>query len=442
MQRLTTFMQVFVFFRTFREGNVRQFFEISIGNRHVETIADVTHAVHVHFLNLVSDVFTFRGVTHAVTFNGMGQDYGRFAFGFLRFFQCRVNFLRIVTTTVQRPNLLIGPVGHQRCGFRVFTEEVLTYVSAVFGFEGLVVAVNGFVHQLDQFTAGVFTQQLIPTTAPHDFNNVPASTCKDAFQFVNNLAVTGDRAVKTLQVTVDNKDQVVQFFTGGDGDRAFGFRLIHLAVAEEGVNGLFRGIFQATVFQIFQEFRLVDSTDWAQPHRDGRELPEFRHQFRVRIGREAIAVNFLTEVIHLFLGQTTFQERASVDARRDVALEVYQVAAILFVARTEEMVETDIIDRGGRLEGRHVAAQLKVFFRRAQHGHDGVPADSRTNATFQLQIARVFRFVFNGNSVDVITGPCACRDFHAAFASFRKQLVNQILSALNTFFTDDRFDRL
>ncbi len=86
MQRLTAFMQVFVFFRTFREGNVRQFFEISIGNRHVETIADVTHAVHVHFLNPVSDVFTFRGVTHAVTFNGMGRDYGRFAFGFLRFF--------------------------------------------------------------------------------------------------------------------------------------------------------------------------------------------------------------------------------------------------------------------------------------------------------------------------------------------------------------------
>ncbi|VEA48652.1 Uncharacterised protein [Salmonella enterica subsp. arizonae] len=125
-----------------------------------------------------------------------------------------------------------------------------------------------------------------------------------------------------------------------------------------------------------------------------------------------------------------------------MALEVHQVAAILFVARTEEMVETDIIDRGGRLEGRHVAAQLKIFFRRAQHGHDGVPADSRTNTTFQLQIARVFRFVFNGNSVNVIAGPCTCRYFHAAFASFRKQLVNQILSALNTFFTDDRFDRL
>ena len=221
MQFLTLSVQISVLFRTFREGDVRQVFNLLIGHRNVETVADITHAVHVHFLNLVSDVFTFSGVTHAVTFDGMGEDYSCFAFGFLRFFQCSVNFLRIVTTAVQRPNLLISPVSNQCCGFRVFTEEVLTYICAIFGFEGLVVAVNGFVHQLDQFTAGVFTQQLIPTTAPHDFDNVPASAREDAFQFVNNLAVTGYRAVKTLQVTVDNKDQVVQFFTGRDGDRTF-----------------------------------------------------------------------------------------------------------------------------------------------------------------------------------------------------------------------------
>ncbi len=73
-----------------------QFFEISIGNRDVETIADVTHAVHVHFT--VSDVFAFRGVAHAITFNGMGQRLRRFAFSFLRFSVPRK--LRIVTTTV------------------------------------------------------------------------------------------------------------------------------------------------------------------------------------------------------------------------------------------------------------------------------------------------------------------------------------------------------
>ena len=89
-----------------------------------------------------------------------------------------------------------------------------------------------------------------------------------------------------------------------------------------------------------------------------------------------------------------------------------------------------------------MATQLEVFFRRTQHGHDGVPADSRTNAAFQLQIARVFRFIFNGNSVDVTARPCTSSYLNATFAGFREQLVDQILSALNTFFTDDRFDRL
>ncbi len=196
----------------------------------------------------------------------MRQNHGRLAFGFLRFFQCSVDFLRIVTATVQGPDLLVSPVGNQRGGFRIFTEEVLTNVGAVFGFEGLVVAVNGFVHQLNQLTAGVFTQQLIPTTAPDNLDNVPASTTEDAFQFVNDFTVTGDRAVQTLQVAVDDEDQVIQFFTGRDGDSAFRFRLIHLAIAQEGVNGLRRGVFQTTVFQIFQEFSLIDCAQRPQTH--------------------------------------------------------------------------------------------------------------------------------------------------------------------------------
>lgn len=132
MQFLTLSVQIGVLFGTFREGYVRQFFQIGIGNRHVETIADVANAVHVHFLNLVSDVLTFSSITHAVTFDGMGEDDGRFAFGFLRFLQCSVNFLRIVAAAVQSPNLLVSPVGNQRGGLRIFTEEVLAHISAVF----------------------------------------------------------------------------------------------------------------------------------------------------------------------------------------------------------------------------------------------------------------------------------------------------------------------
>ncbi len=250
-QRLTTFVQVFVLFGIFIEGDERQFFNVGISHRHIETVAEVTHAVHVNFLNLVSDVLAFRRVAHPITLDGVRQNNHWFAFGVLRFFQCSKDFLRIVAATVKGPNLIVAPVCNQCGGFRVFTEEVLTYVGTIFRFEGLVVAVNGFIHQLDQLAAGVFTQQFIPTVTPHHLDHFPAGATEDAFQLVDDLAVAGNRAVQTLQVTVDDEHQVVQFFAGRDGDGAFRFRLVHLTVAQESINGLFRGIFQTTIFKIF-----------------------------------------------------------------------------------------------------------------------------------------------------------------------------------------------
>lgn len=129
---------------------------------------------------------------------------------------------------------------------------------------------------------------------------------------------------------------------------------------------MFGGVFQTAVFQIFQEFGLIDSAQRPQPHGYGRELPEFRHQFRVRIRGQALAVNFLTEVVHLLFGQTAFQERTCIYARRDVTLEVHQIAAIFLSARTEEVVEADFVEGRGRLIGRHVAAQFEIFSTRAE----------------------------------------------------------------------------
>ncbi len=48
---------------------------------------------------------------------------------------------------------------------------------------------------------------------------------------------------------------------------------------------------------------------------DGRELPEVRHQFRVRVGRDTLAIHFLTEVVQLLFGQTTFGEGTGIDTR-------------------------------------------------------------------------------------------------------------------------------
>ena len=47
---------------------------------------------HIHFLHLVGDVFAFGSFTHAVTFDGLGQNHGRTTFGVLCRFKGCVQF--------------------------------------------------------------------------------------------------------------------------------------------------------------------------------------------------------------------------------------------------------------------------------------------------------------------------------------------------------------
>ena len=122
-----------------------------------------------------------------------------------------VHFLRVVTATVQCPNFVIGHIGNQCFQFRGI-EEVFAHVRAVFGFVSLVVAVQTFFHAFAQDTVFVFCQEAVPTAAPNDFDNIPACAGKVAFQFLDDFAVTADRTVQTLQVTVDDENQVVQTF--------------------------------------------------------------------------------------------------------------------------------------------------------------------------------------------------------------------------------------
>jgi hypothetical protein len=72
----------------------------------------------------------------------------------------------------------------------------------------------------------------------------------------------------------------------------------------------------APSFEVPVEARLVDRHDRAEAHRDGRELPEIRHQPRMRVRRQAAArCQFPAEVGQLFDRQSPFEERARVDAR-------------------------------------------------------------------------------------------------------------------------------
>ncbi len=64
----------------------------------------------------------------------------------------------IMPTAIQAPDVIVSHVGDQRFGFRVLTEEVFTGVRAATSLEVLILAVNGFHHQLHQLAGFVASE--------------------------------------------------------------------------------------------------------------------------------------------------------------------------------------------------------------------------------------------------------------------------------------------
>ena len=158
---------------------------------------------------------------------------------------------------------------------------------------------------------------------------------------------------------------------------------------------------QTTAFQVFQEAGLINGHQRAQAHRHGGELPEIRHQPRVRVGGQTLAVHFLAEAVQILFAQAAFQEGAGVHARRRVALDIDQIAFLFVIGRAPEVVEAHVIQGGGGLEAGDVAAQLQVFFAGAQHQSGGVPANDGADAVFQLMVAVRALFLAHRDGVQV-----------------------------------------
>ena len=76
------------------------------------------------------------------------------------------------------------------------------------------------------------------------------------------------------------------------------------------------------------------------------------------VGGEAVAVHLLPKIVQLLLGQAAFQIGASVDARRGMALDEHQIAAVGVIGSVPEVVEADIVQGGAGGEAGDVAAQL------------------------------------------------------------------------------------
>src|SRR4051812_40487752 len=290
-------------------------------------------------------------------------------------------------------------------------------------------------------------EQRVPAPAPDDLDDVPARAAEHGLELLDDLAVAADRAVEALQVAVDDEDQVVELLARGERDRAERLGLVGLAVAEEGPHLAALGLRHPAALEVLHEPRLVDRHDRPEAHRDGRELPELRHQPRVRIRRQALAVEaallveLLAEALHLLVAQTALEVRARVHARGGVALDEDEVAAVRVRRRVPEVVEADLVERCGRLEARDVPAELARLLVGLHDHRDRVPADRRADLVLELEVARERRLELGRDRVDV-RGRALVGWRRADAPGPVDDALDELLRALHAVVRHDRVERL
>ncbi len=423
----------------FGKREVRHLVELVVRHRQMEAVAEAADRLGRHLLLLMRDVLRLARLAHAVALDRLGEDHGRLAGVVYRGVERGVDLERVVAAAVQEPDVVVRIVGDELLQLRRI-EEMLADVRAVLRLERLVFAVDAFHHPAHQDALLVAREQRIPVAAPDDLDDVPAGAAKIALELLDDLAVAAHRAVEALQIAVDDEDQVVEFLAGGHADRAHRFGLVHLAVAHERPDLAALGLRQAAVLQVLHEARLVDRHQRPQAHRHRRELPEVRHQPGMRVRRDALAVDFLAEVVHLLGGEPAQHEGARVDARRRVALHENEIAAVRFGGRAPEMVEADVVEHRRRREARDVAADVGVLVRAHDHRHR-VPANVVPDLLLDVEVARQAHLLVGPDRVDV-GGVRRERQVRAVAARLVDQLLDQEVRAVRPFVRQNALERV
>ena len=191
------------------------------------------------------------------------------------------------------------------------------------------------------------------------------------------------------------------------------------------------GVGDAAGVQVPVEPGLVDRADRAEAHRHRGELPELRHQPRVRVGRQAVRRLglLLAEAVELVLGEPALEVGAGVDARGGVALEVDLVAhrrvarGVGVVLAAEEVVEAHLVERRRGRVGGDVAAHADGLVGPRHHDRR-VPADVGADAPFDVLVAGEPGLALRRDGVDVV-GAAQRRHPDLAFAGALEQLEHE-----------------
>lgn len=269
------------------------------------------------------------------------------------------------------------------------------------------------------------------------------ATAELRLQLLDDLAVAAHRAVEPLKVAVDDEGEVVQTLAGGQGQLAERLRLVHLAVAEEGPHVRLLGVGDAARLHVAVHPGLVDRAQRAEAHGHGRELPEVRHEPRVRVAGQAVGGLglLLAERVELGSGEPVQQEGAGVDTRRGVSLEEDLVSALAVVLAPEEVVEAHVVEGGRGSEGGDVAADADAGALRTGHHDRRVPAGRVQDAPLDLLVAGEERLVLGRDGVDVVRAAHLGHG-HAPLAGAFDQTEHQVAGALASALVDGGVKRV
>src|SRR5205823_9112073 len=167
----------------------------------------------------------------------------------------------VVPAAGQALQLLVGEVLDHLAQPRVGPEEVLPDVGATLDRVLLERAVNRGVHLVEEGAVDVAGEELVPLGAPDDLDDVPPGAPEHGLQLLDDLAVAAHRSVEALEVAVDDEDEVVESFPGGDREGAERLGLVALAVADEAPHAGAARVLDATVHEVAVEAGLVDGGD-------------------------------------------------------------------------------------------------------------------------------------------------------------------------------------
>ena len=269
-------------------GVVEVGLQLLVRDGNAQVVAEGLEILQRELLHLVGGVARLEVRAQAVALDALRQDHGGLALVLQRRLVRRVDLVVVVGAALEVPDLLVGVVRHELLGGRGPGEEVVAHEAAGLRLEGLVVAVQGLVHDAHELTGVVSLEQGVPLAAPHDLDDVPAGTPEERLQLLDDLAVAAHGAVETLQVAVDHEGQVVQLVVGRELQHTARLGLVHLAVAEERPDVLLGGVLDPAVVQVAVELRLVHGVHGPDAHGHGGELPEVGQAARVGVGGQAV----------------------------------------------------------------------------------------------------------------------------------------------------------